>query len=33
MIKELGPGFRLMLVFTILTGFLYPAAITGVSGS
>jgi potassium-transporting ATPase KdpC subunit len=31
MIKELGPGFRLMIVFTILTGFLYPAAITGVA--
>ena len=31
MIKELGPGFRLMVVFTVLTGFLYPAAITGVS--
>jgi K+-transporting ATPase ATPase C chain len=28
MIKELGPGFRLTLVFTILTGLLYPAAIT-----
>ena len=25
MIKELGPGFRLMLVFTVLTGLLYPA--------
>lgn len=31
MIKELGPGFRLTLVFTILTGLLYPAAMTGVS--
>ena len=31
MIKELGPGFRLMLVFTILTGLLYPAVMTGVS--
>ena len=31
MLKELGPGFRLMVVFTVLTGFLYPAAITGVS--
>jgi len=28
MMKELGPGFRLTLVFTILTGLLYPAAIT-----
>src|SRR5262244_2303967 len=31
MIKEIGPGFRLMLVFTILTGLLYPAAMTGLS--
>ena len=31
MIKELGPGFRLTLVFTILTGLLYPAVMTGVS--
>src|ERR1700704_6657494 len=31
MIKELGPGFRLTLVFTILTGLLYPAAMTGLS--
>lgn len=31
MIKELGPGFRLMLVFTVLTGLLYPAAMTGVA--
>src|SRR2546425_8468419 len=31
MIKELGPGFRLTVAFTILTGFLYPAAITGIS--
>src|SRR6266478_2388555 len=31
MLKELGPGFRLMLVFTVLTGLLYPAAMTGVS--
>jgi K+-transporting ATPase ATPase C chain len=31
MIKELGPGFRLTLVFTVLTGLLYPAAMTGVS--
>jgi potassium-transporting ATPase KdpC subunit len=27
-IKELGPGFRLTLAFTILTGLLYPVAIT-----
>src|SRR5689334_7835410 len=31
MIKELGPGFRLTLVFTVLTGLLYPAIITAVS--
>ena len=31
MIKELGPGFRLTLVFTILTGLLYPAVMTGIS--
>ena len=31
MIKELGPGFRLTLVFTVLTGLLYPAVMTGVS--
>jgi potassium-transporting ATPase KdpC subunit len=31
MLKELGPGFRLMLIFTIFTGLLYPAVMTGVS--
>src|ERR1700726_3962354 len=31
MLKELGPGLRLMLIFTVLTGFLYPAVMTGVS--
>ena len=31
MLKELGPGFRLTLIFTILTGLLYPAAITGLA--
>ena len=31
MIKELGAGLRLTLVFTILTGLLYPAFITGLS--
>src|SRR5262245_39584427 len=31
MIKELGPGFRLTLVFTILCGLLYPAVMTGIS--
>jgi potassium-transporting ATPase KdpC subunit len=31
MIREIGPGFRLTLVFTVLTGLLYPAALTGIS--
>lgn len=31
MIKELGPGFRLTLVFTLLTGLLYPAMMTGLA--
>lgn len=31
MIKEIGPGFRLTLVFTILTGLIYPAVMTGIS--
>ena len=31
MIKELGPGLRLMVVFTILLGLAYPAVMTGVS--
>src|SRR5215831_3196992 len=31
MLKELGPGFRLTLAFTILTGLLYPVLITGIS--
>jgi len=31
MLKELGPGLRLTLVFTLLTGLLYPAVMTGVS--
>src|ERR1700736_2113869 len=31
MIKELGPGLRVTLIFTILTGLLYPAVMTGVS--
>ena len=31
MIKELGPGFRLTLAMTILTGLLYPAVMTGLS--
>jgi K+-transporting ATPase ATPase C chain len=31
MLKELGPGLRLTIVFTILTGLLYPAVVTGLS--
>ena len=31
MLKELRPGFRLTLVFTVLTGLLYPAIMTGIS--
>jgi K+-transporting ATPase ATPase C chain len=31
MIKELGPGFRLTLVFTVALGLLYPAAMTGIA--
>src|SRR6202140_4521718 len=31
MIKELGPGFRLTLIFTVVLGLLYPALMTGVS--
>jgi potassium-transporting ATPase KdpC subunit len=31
MFRELGPGLRLTLIFTILTGLLYPAVMTGVS--
>ena len=31
MIKELGPGFRMTLVFTIFLGLLYPAVMTGIS--
>jgi len=31
MIKELGPGLRLTLALTILTGLLYPAVMTAVS--
>jgi K+-transporting ATPase ATPase C chain len=31
MLKELGPGLRLTIVFTILTGLLYPAVMTGLS--
>jgi potassium-transporting ATPase KdpC subunit len=31
MLKELGPGFRLTLALTILTGLLYPAVMTGLA--
>jgi len=31
MIKDLGPGFRLTLALTILTGLVYPAVMTAVS--
>ncbi len=31
MIKELGPGLRLTIAFTILTGLVYPAVMTAVS--
>src|SRR5215475_9379027 len=30
MIKELLPGLRMMIVLTILTGIVYPAAMTGI---
>src|SRR5215813_12292825 len=29
--NEIGPAFRLMLVFTVLTGLIYPAITTGLS--
>jgi potassium-transporting ATPase KdpC subunit len=31
MLKELGPGLRLTIVFTVLTGLVYPAVMTGLS--
>ena len=31
MFKELKPAFLMMVVMTVLTGFLYPAVITGIS--
>jgi K+-transporting ATPase ATPase C chain len=31
MLKELKPGFMMMLVMTVLTGVLYPAVITGIA--
>jgi len=29
--KEIGPGLRMMIVMTVLTGFIYPAVVTGLS--
>jgi K+-transporting ATPase ATPase C chain len=31
MLKELGPGLRLTIIFTILTGLVYPVVMTGLS--
>jgi K+-transporting ATPase ATPase C chain len=31
MLKALKPGFMMMLVMTVLTGFVYPAVITGIA--
>jgi len=31
MLKEIGPGFRFTLAFTILTGLIYPVVMTGIS--
>jgi potassium-transporting ATPase KdpC subunit len=31
MLEELGPGFRFALIFTVLTGLIYPAVMTPVS--
>jgi K+-transporting ATPase ATPase C chain len=31
MLKELGPGLRLTIIFTILTGIVYPVVMTGIS--
>ncbi len=31
MLSHLAPAFRLTLVLTVLTGLLYPAAVTGVA--
>ena len=31
MLKELGPGLRLTIVFTVLTGIIYPVVMTGIS--
>src|ERR1700724_3719983 len=29
--KEISPGFRMMVVMTVLTGFIYPVVVTGLS--
>lgn len=29
MLKQIGPAFRVMLLFTILTGIIYPGVVTG----
>ncbi len=31
MLKELGPGLRLTIIFTVLLGLIYPAVMTGLS--
>src|SRR3984893_18751001 len=31
MLKELGPGLRLTIVFTVLTGIVYPVVMSGIS--
>ena len=31
MLKELKPGFLMMLVMTVLTGLIYPAVITAIA--
>lgn len=31
MLKELGPGLRLTIIFTVLTGIIYPVVMTGLS--
>jgi potassium-transporting ATPase KdpC subunit len=31
MLKELGPGLRLTIIFTVLTGIVYPVMMTGIS--
>jgi K+-transporting ATPase ATPase C chain len=31
MLKELGPGLRLTIIFTVLTGLVYPVVMTGLS--